>query len=700
MKRLCDSMITIVSVLAAAGTALAAEKNTAHWQHAGWGGGGQFCSAAFHPTRDGVIYMGSDCLGAYKTEDHGQHWRMINNGIVNYAVYSMAVDRQSPETVYAATMGGLSKSIDGGEHWKFMPKTGPKDLRITGEHGVGVRAIAVDPTRSNVVFAGNSQGKIYKSVDGGETWKQVYEVPAHSNAAGGTPVGPKPGGVCCVAVSPAEPDTILAGTQANGVLLSRDGGETWQPLATPKLANSVAAAATDPKVLFAACGTDGVWKSSDKGKTWVKASKGIKDGQSVREIVVSPSNAEDVYIIASFAIYAGFTYASHDGGATWTAPAQISNDPANPTYGPGFSNPLNVAVNPSNPRELFVAAGWRAWVSSDAGRTWNERDRGADITCFEDVHFQGKRVYACAMDEGAYVTEDEGATWRRLFPQKYDDKLTGHIWRLAISESRGKDRIVATGSPWIAKYPNYVAVSEDGGATFKITTSGLPDYRPTANTMWGNSFPRALAADPANPQVIYLGMDGDATAGKSGGGIFKSTDGGYNWKQLPHQPGSRRSFFGLAVDPTDSKRLYWAACGTAGGLWRSEDGGDSWQLVFGKNAWSFNVYVAADGTVYCPDMNLSRSTDHGKTWKQLTHFTNSQSVMAIETHPRDPNTLWISRITWGGDATGAVYKTTDGGATWQDITGDLPYRKPLCLRYNPQTGDLWAAGVGIYRIKQ
>jgi len=136
--------------------------------------------------------------------------------------------------------------------------------------------------------------------------------------------------------------------------------------------------------------------------------------------------------------------------------------------------------------------------------------------------------------------------------------------------------------------------------------------------MWGQGHTRALAADPKDPKVFYLGIDGDATEGKMGGGIFKSEDGGVNWKQLPNQPASRRMYYGLAVDPTDSKRLFWGSCGSKGGVYRSEDGGNSWTNVFNKDEWIFNVLVTGKGVVYALAHNLWRSTDHGKTWEQVT----------------------------------------------------------------------------------
>ncbi len=162
-------------------------------------------------------------------------------------------------------------------------------------------------------------------------------------------------------------------------------------------------------------------------------------------------------------------------------------------------------------------------------------------------------------------------------------------------------------------------------------------------------------------------------------------------------------FYALAVDPTDSQRLYFGACGANGGLYRSEDGGGSWKLVFSRDDWIFNVLVTPDGTVYCPGNNLFRSTDHGQTWKQITQFKTAgttATIVGLEIRPDDPNTIWLSTHPWGDTANGGVFKTADGGAHWQNITGDLPYCKPLILRFDPATHELWAGGVGLYKTRQ
>jgi len=845
------------------------------WEWAGWGGGGFYYAAAFHPSKDGVIYMGGDVCGVYKSEDHGLHWRLVNDGLADYGVFSLAVDPTSPETVYAATAGGLCKSTDGGGHWRLLPGTDENGLRITGEKGKSTRCIAVDPADGRTVYAGSPAGRIYKSTDGGETWSVSYEKdagqeppgtlrvqfgkanaayfggiwfplafpegaasadctgfgfafkgdgtlpqncfvtlkaqdgtayrsrdlrelfkqtawgnvtlgandfaldpdfakknPDKARAYSGTPdwsavnrmdfccVGPlmteapvgrfsrfyfaltrtrdgaaKPAlqtvkefsksksvpsygnirvgtlqgnPVYSMAVAQKEPAQVLAATDDAGIVLSRDAGRTWRELPTPKQAASVAVAASDPTVLYAAFFKAGLMKSADRGQTWRSLSKDLPADCSFHEVAVSPANPLDVYAIGSVG-WNGRCFYSTDGGQTWSDASQVKPDPsASPTLPEDYkgttavSAPKNIVINPLNPKELYIAANWRPCHSADGGRTWNERVCGADISCVYDLRFHKGRVYASAMDEGVLVSADSGKSWRQVWPLKYDAELSGHHWRLAISDNNGTDRIVSTCSPWDASKPNRVVISEDGGKTFRWTAAGLPVSNPHANTMWGTGYPRALAVDPKDPKTLYLGIDGDPSSDcAGGGGIFKSADGGATWARLPSQPGGRRMFFGLAVDPTDPRRLYWACCGAGGGLWRSDDAGASWQHVFKNEPWIFNLLVTADGTVYCPGKNLWRSADRGQSWKQLTNFRNARwEVIGLTDDPADKNRLWFSTSTWDGSSHGGVFETVDGGATWQEISDGLPYRKPLTLRYNPAARELWAVGVCLFKCRR
>lgn len=675
------------------------------WQAVGWGGGGFFWACAFHPAKDGVIYLGGDVNGFYKSEDRGKQWRICNRGLSDYAIYSLAVDAKNPDTVYVGTPSGLCKSTDAGEHWESLAQTAPKALAITSDRNKSVRGLAVDPA-TGTVYAGTPSGKVFKSEDGGLSWKKLYELTATGGDARATK-----GGVSSVAVSPGNPKLLVAATTSAGLLKSLDGGETWVELPTPKNVSHAAFAPGNDEVIYAACGKEGVWKSSDGGKTWAAAKTGIAAKCAALEVAVDAQAPDTVYCIGNEG-WNGSFYRSTDAGANWTCVRLLTRDlAANPTLpnewgsAPGklsMSTLTNLGLNPRNPKELFLAGNWRLCFSADGGQTWEERSRGADITCTTDIRFLDGKTYVTAMDEGLLVSEDHGGTWRQLSPLKYDAKLSGHQWRVrAAKTAEGGTKLVATCSPW-GDNINRVLLSEDGGASFQTVQHGLPNYTPYANCMWGQGYARALAADPKDPKVLYLGIDGDPESAKKrdGGGLFKSSDGGRTWKQVAQQPASRRMFYGLAVDPTDSRRIFWGACGDQGGLYRSEDGGETWTHVFKNETWLFNVAVSPSGVVYAPGANLWRSRDHGATWEKITAFTDSVSIVGLEIHPRDEQILWLSRVTWGTGSGGGVHKTTDGGAAWQEITGDLPYRKPIVLRYNPETSELWAGGVGLYRTKQ
>jgi photosystem II stability/assembly factor-like uncharacterized protein len=657
------------------------------WQHVGWGGGGFYWSCVFDPHTDGTIYMGGDVAGVYKSTDHGKNWVLSNSGIAAYEVLSMAVDPSTPGSVYAVTANGISRSTDSCATWETLPKSGQDGLKLVGVKGKTVRALAVDPSDSKRLYFAAPDGRVLGSADTGRSWQVLHTVAGGSAAA--------------AAVSPKDPTRAWVATSRGILLLTDHGRKVSQVL--PGTATSIAAA-SDGTRLYAALGKTGVARSDDAGQTWTPVRSGLPATDEVIDVVVDPANADAAYCIAASGWGGAFYYTS-DGGKTWTKVDAILADKVNDptghddTDGSGrinLSNPRNLAINPLNGNELLIAGNWRPVWSGDAGRTWEERSRGADISCVMDVQFDAGNTYVAVMDEGLVMSPDNGATWRQFFPRRWNRDQSGHAWRVQVW-NQGQE-ILATSSPWDVAI-NQTMRSNDGGKTFVGVRDGLPNYLPTANTMWGRAYPRAIASHPSNRFRVYMGMDGDADGKGEGGGLFVSSDGGWHWQRSPGQPGAKRIFFALAVDPTDAKRIYWGACGEGGGLWRSDDAGATWKHVFKQDAWVFNVAVGPDGTVWCPGKQMWRSDDHGETWKQLTHLPETV-IVAVEPDPTDAKRAWFATNNWSSAAVGGIYETTDGGATWTQITGDVPYTKPMVLRYNPATRDLWAAGVGIFRTRR
>ena len=883
MKNSKTTFNSLTSVLAACITlavanVLAIESENTSWTWSGWGGGGYFWSNAIDPSNPDIMYLGGDVVGIYKSTDRGKNWHFINKGLHEYGVYSMAIAKSNPQVLYAMTPNGIARTSDGGANWTPLAETLRARHNLSSHRPVSVRALAIDPTNPDLVYAGSAIGVASRSVDGGQTWSSMNYmsgsgsgratgglVPAsgegylkasfksvandweHSGrieryfdagqdwsgmgtlsasfyAPAGAPtlkvslvvqsgtdwkwesapfvdskagewvevkfdlatlhdiknvrmvhvwvmangaaftgevgidavrvkptnpaareivlgewdiVGASEGWrvsktdkttyitdikgslsqtsastdpISSVVVSEANPATIFICHSKLGVFKSSDAGASWKALDTPPKANHLAVHPKNANIIYGAFDRDGVWKSEDGGTTWAKFSNGISADTAPREIHINPRNPEIIHLIANRS-WVGTYYRSTDAGKTWVGQTSFARDfTGNPTEPDGHENgrknlssSTNLALSPSDPNTVFISANWNNIVSTDGGTTWRESSRGADITCFHDLRFVEERIFGVAMDEGLLTSTDNGKTWKQLYPRKYTGGESGHNWRVAaFRKPDGEYHVVSTVSPWRTSeaFPNHVIVSQDSGATFRKAT-GLLDYRPKSNTMWGEGYARALAADPANPLTMYLGIDGDPEGGKPGGGVFKSLDGGLTWRQLENQPGSRRMFYGLVVDPTNPQRLYWGGFGTNGGVWRSENGGTSWERMSCPDSHLFNVEVTNDGTVYAGGNDLWRSVDQGMNWEKISNFEGRRgSVVGIAFDPADARRIWFSSVTWDGSSSGGIYRTVDGGRSWTDICGDIPYRKPLILRYNSKTQELWAVGVGAFRTSQ
>jgi photosystem II stability/assembly factor-like uncharacterized protein len=343
---------------------------------------------------------------------------------------------------------------------------------------------------------------------------------------------------------------------------------------------------------------------------------------------------------------------------------------------------------------------WGAWRSDNQGSTWEEKVFGAPNTVGSDLAFSPSGVlFSATMDNGLLRSSDWGATYKSVFPSSgYDPGINGHVWRVRVLET---GRVIATFSPW-AKKTNGVALSDDGGETFRVVLDGLPNRRPNVNTVWGEGYPRALAVDPRDKNLVYLGIDGD-----DGGGLFISRDGGEKWSRSEGMPGSLRIYNGLAVDQIKPEIIYWGATGSEGGVYRSTDRGKTWRHVFREDKWIFDIHVAKDGTVYAGGAqggaSLFASRDQGETWSRVHTFSNAGALHSITTDPLDPNTIAASTVGWSGAGQKAIFLSRDAGATWIDVTGNLPSGSgAAAMAFSRKNGRylyMSRSAGGIYRLR-
>ncbi len=542
------------------------------WVKIGFGGGPTVLSLAADPLISTTIYAGTTA-GVYKSLDSGESWTQNNNGLEGAAISLLAIDPRGPNTVYAgssdlsASDGRLFKSVDGGSSWFRIDGglKGPEDRRA-------VLALAIDPESPQTIYAGKLSaftnaipqgGGLFRSRDGGLSWEQVASAADFRLAK-----------VYALAVSPTSPATVYAGTSgssAQGALyVSRDGGATWDRTASD-LSPSVSSLAVDPfdatSVLAGVSPVDshlgvGILKTADSGREWFEVENGI-GGLSVLSLAVSPSAPRVVFAAANAGIFR-----STDAGATWErfsaggldfgGVATVSLDPttSDSVYvinsgaifksanGGGWTQ-LNrdfsasaIVIDPAVTSTLYAGArdlggtlGPGVYRSSDGGQTWEKRSAGlplSSINTFAVSPSSSSTIYAAAQLNGLYRSTDAGLTWTSA-----GAGVPRNINALAIDP--GSPSIIYAGAD------TGLFRSADGGATWSgASPAGL------------QNIVSAVSIDPGNPLTVYA-----ATCT----GVFRSTDRGLTWGPIGGGPCVQS----LAIDPASDTTLY---AGTlSSGVW-------------------------------------------------------------------------------------------------------------------------------------
>jgi len=641
---------------------LPAQETTQRWERAGWCGGGCYPSVEFDPKNSGRVYLLSDVSGMWRSDDNGENWYFVTEGLGHLRLACMAIAPSNSDILYVATERGVWVSRNAAKSWEACDDKGGliRFLRTQSQ-----RTIGVSPANPDHVWVGTSDGSVCFSENGGKSWQFL------NNER-----WPIARGALITSMTYNEPDQTLLVASAKGMARYSFASKTWAPLiAAPKGVGDLFASKKQAGTIYAAAG-DSLWVSPDGGESWKVA--GTVPG--FKMIALDVSESAGAPLIAAGVLNAknnwqGGVRISRDGGKTWTkADAKMKADlKESPTriWAGADSRQTCVKISPFDPAVIFRTDYWGVWRTDDGAQSWNEKIVGAADVVISDVVATAKgELLAASMDNGLLRSSDGGKNWQQLFPKgRYDPKSHGHVWRV-IAIGPNQSKLVALSSPW-DQHVNQVLISEDGGANFQIVRDGLPDKKMTKNTMWERSYARAIAVDPKNPETIYLGMDGE-----DGGGLFISNDGGKSWTKSPGQPGSLKIYNALGVDPDDSKVIYWGTSDRNGGMWVSRDGGATWKNTLTESRSVFDLAISKTGTAAAsgglggPAVFISR--DRGATWKVIKAFGEGTTMEGICFDPKDPRRIAASTHSWGNEGRGRIYLSEDEGLSWRNITGDLP----------------------------
>jgi photosystem II stability/assembly factor-like uncharacterized protein len=608
--------------------------------------------------------------------------------------------------------GGVWKTYNHGQSWipltdKSLPILRVSDIAVDPNHPDTMYVSVGDYAYLGVALDLDDRNRhthygmgVYKTTDAGQTWQPTGLTFQQLGRDGSL--------TRRVFVNPQNSQELLA-AGIFGVRKSYDGGQSWSPR-LDSLIWDIEQSPANPNVLYASsayvhnlrAGGAALLKSTDFGESWTLLNSGIpaRDVQRV-EIAISSADTNYVYAVAC-GLDRGFygVWRSTDAGQSWNLQASAAQGSPNILHwyqgngsGGQGTYDLVLLVDPQD-RDKVYAGGINLWGSEDGGQTWNGAsywvaDFGPSVHA--DQHFLAHNP----LDDRFYLCNDGGlARTRQIEIGSWDSALIdpGYTWPTRwedISdgiEVRSFYRLgISAGHPSLL-----VAGSQDNGTSFK---DGGGNW---TNVTGGDGMECLL--HPSDARYLYTSAQY--------GSIYRSTDGGSNFRYIVRdirQQGADQGEWTtpFAFAPGDPQTLYAGY----GQVWRSTNEGDDWSpissfapvpgtgtvppasalAVAPSDAQTLYVAKRIVHSLNAPS-TLWRTTDGGNNWTNITAgLPDSLYFTYLTVDDDDPLTLWVSLK--GFQAGAKVYKSTDGGDSWQNISYNLPNLPANCIVHQPGSDD-------------
>jgi photosystem II stability/assembly factor-like uncharacterized protein len=609
---------------------------------------GRIADFVVNPKNHSEYYVAVASGHIWKTDNNGTTFSPIFDNEGSYSIGCLAMAPHNFNVLWAGTgennhqraLGygdGVYKSVDGGKSWKNM---GLKESRQIG-------MIAIDPRNTDVVYVaaegsawgpGGERG-LYKTNDGGTTWEKILDVSEHT-------------GINNVLLHPCNPDIIFASSEQrrrhvhtkigggpeSQLYKSTDGGKNFRKLTSgipgvDKGGMGIAISPVDPNIWYAiieaAEDKGGFFRSEDMGESWNKMSDHSSSGQYYNEIYCDPTDVDKVYSMETVSAY------TLDGGKTWT----------------------NMGL----------------------------KDRHVDDHAFW-VDPQDTKHYMIGGDGGVYETFDNGAT---------------HIHKTNLPVTQFYRVAVDNTEPFYWVYGGTQDNSSFGGPSRNINGDGVVSCE-WVTTLGGDGFWQAI--DPTNPDIVYSEYQY--------GNIYRYDKKSGESLNIKPQPGKNDSTYKwnwnapFIISPHSPTRLYMGA----NKVFRSDDRGSSWKVIsdditakIDRNTWpvmdrywgvdavvkdmSTSLYGMAvsleespfkEGILYVgtDDGVIQVTEDNGETWRKMTTFPG------VPAHAYVSDILcckFCDHLVFASfdnlkrdDFKPYILMSNDKGKTWENIAGNLP----------------------------
>ncbi len=672
------------------------KKDTSHWIFAGpLNIGGRLSDVEMHPSDMETIYAGAASGGVFKSTDQGQSWIPVFDSSMSLSIGDIAIAPSDPDILYVGTGEanagggsqtydgtGIYKSTDGAETWEYI---GLAESRNIGR-------IAIHPVNPDIVyvaamgnlFAENPERGIYKSIDGGQSWQHVLFV---SDSTGGIDI----------VLHPQHPDTVFACM--------------WQRVRRPD------------KETYGGI-TSGIYRSNNGGLDWEELTNGLPSpAENVGRIGIDISKSDPSILYAIYADDVGYfqgVYRSNDNGNSWEQTNDGSLQYCYQSYGWWFGR---ISIDPVDPAIVYVI-GFDLYKTTNGGNSWfNITDPQVHVDHHGFVsHPLNHNFLVNGNDGGLYISQNGGNTWTWInnlpITQFYTIDIDNqHPERLyGGTQDNGTNRtLTGNTDDWQSIYGgdgfyvlvdpvnnNYVyaeyqygnfARSVNGGNSFNYALNGISNVdRKNWNT--------PIVFDPTDPQILYYGANR----------LYKSTNRAVSWSaissDLTNGPGVNivyGTITTISVSPINPEIVY---VGTDdGNVWVSTDTGTGWENISSElpDRWVTRLtsdpaeentaYVTFSGyrwNEYLP--HIFRTTDKGNSWEDISGNLPETPINDVIVDPLNNSVLYIATDV-------GTFVTHDLGINWEMLGTDLPNVPVNALKLHNETRMLVAATFGrsMYR---
>jgi photosystem II stability/assembly factor-like uncharacterized protein len=682
------------------------------WIRTGGPLGGLGYDVRMHPENPDKMYVTDAYAGVFISDDGGKNWYPSNQGIIDRSgesqdaipVFCLTIDPHNPEIIWAGTQfsGGLFKSLDGGKSWS------QKTSGITFRDGLTFRGITIDPVDPNIVYTAGeisswvwagverlgrefdlTKGVVYKSVDGGEHWQEIWR---GDNLARYIWVNPQDNQTLYVSTGIFDREAANSDPESGypggvGIIKSTDGGQSWKEI-NNGLSNlyvgSLFMHPENPEILLAGTGNNqyfennGVYITLDGGESWKRVNSG--ESINVTSVEFSLTNPRIAYAGGEANIMR-----SEDGGQTWKF---INPD----TYGwgpPGIRGgfPIDFQIDPRDPNRIFANNyGGGNFLSEDAGKTWSVASTGYTGAQIRDLNIDPNYpgVVFAAARSGIFLSHNGGTSWTGLGADPYNVLE----WNAIAVDPTDNSVLLASTNWW-----QLLLYSTDKGRSWEKVLE-----------LNGNHGVRTVVFSPSNPDWVYAGTGGFFSAGSfdpntAGQGIFRSEDGGKNWDQITGGEYKDAHVADISISPGDHQYLFAAT--TNYGIIRTRDGGETWEqlnqgIMMRQGARSVAVHPENPDIVLAGIAfgGIYRSEDAGESWSHSSAGLNPEAnITDIVIDPSNPDIVYAS------DSFSGVYRSSDGGKVWRAFSEGLRMRAVYVLALSRDGSHLYAGtdGEGVFR---